>query len=53
MTFGNKIQVQVKMTLLGFMLRNSWTVIEEDFKSEYVDRWVPCYMDLGALLFND
>jgi len=48
--FEGKMFVEVKMTFLGFILRNNWTITEDDFESDYIDRWVPCYINLGYLL---
>lgn len=50
--YKEKVFIEIRMTLLGFLLRNNWTFTKSDFESGYFDRWVPCYMNLGTLIKN-
>ena len=42
--------VEIRMTFLGYLLRNRWVVGESDFKGDYLDRWIPCYMSFKNLI---
>ena len=42
--------VEIRMTFLGYLLRNKWVVTKEDFERDYTERWIPCFMSLKNLL---
>jgi len=48
--YKSKRFVEVRMTFLGYLLRNRWTVSKDDFEGDYLDKWIPCYIKLGFLL---
>ena len=48
--YKGKRFIQIRMTFLGYLLRNRWVICESDFKGDYLDRWIPCYMSFKNLI---